>query len=124
MGSLLLCGVLTTQILYVWGLFHLQIVLYRENPKHKEFQGGRLKGPKIPYAGILYVFYPAPQKHYIHQKKLGELVFGSLHNLHVIHCASRNYACRATILCVVDGVGYYIEKVRGKSISGHYIKCM
>ena len=30
---------------------------YRKKPKHKEFFGGGLRGPKILYAEILYVFY-------------------------------------------------------------------
>ena len=27
--------------------------------------------------------YPAPQQHYIHMRFLGELIFGSLHDVHV-----------------------------------------
>ena len=35
--------------------------------------------------------YPAPQKHYIHRSILGELIHGSVHHFHVIHCASTSY---------------------------------
>ena len=32
-----------------------------------------------------------------------KLSFGPLHNLDVIHCASRNYTCKAGILCAIEG---------------------
>ena len=46
-------------------------------------------------------------------KNHGELIFGSLHEFHVVNSASRNYTWKANILCVFDGVGHYIEKFWG-----------
>ena len=45
-------------------------------------------------------------------KNAGVFAFGSLHNFHVAHSASRNYTWKTGILCVcnIDGVGQYIEK--------------
>ena len=36
-----------------------------------------------------------PSKHYIPKRNLRELIFGSLHDFHVIHCSSRNYTWKA-----------------------------
>ena len=52
----------------------------------------------------------------MHTKILGEFVFGSLHNFHVIHSASRNYTWK---------VGHYIQEFWGKfSVSLHMIYVM
>ena len=67
-------------------------------------------------------------KNIAHIKKSGELqvIFGSLHHFHVIHTASRNYTWKAGILCVIDGIGHYIEKFWGIcfTISLHKIYVM
>ena len=51
---------------------------------------------------------PPAHKHYIHRK--GASISGPLHHSHVIHCASRNYACKAYFSSAMDGVGHYIEE--------------
>ena len=60
--------------------------------------------------------YPTPQKTYIH-KRNGDLIFGSLHNFHVIHSlfASRSCTWKAGILCLLNGVGHYIERFLGNN---------
>ena len=42
-------------------------------------------------SGIHVLHVSRSLKKHIHKKTLGELIFGSLHNSHVIDCASRNY---------------------------------
>ena len=44
-----------------------------------------------------------------HRRHLGELMFGSLHCSHAIHCTSRDYSWTVYLVCVMDGVGSYIE---------------
>ena len=61
-----------------------------------------------------------PLKNIAYIKILGELIFGSLHNFSVIHCVSRNYIWRAGILCVINGVGHYIDKFWGNNFQCHY----
>ena len=39
------------------------------------------------------------------------MILGSIHKSHVVHSPSRNYTCKAGMLCVIDGVGHYIEKL-------------
>ena len=51
------------------------------------------------------------------QKNDWELMFGSLHKFHVIHCVSINYTWNAGVLSVIHGVGHCIEKFRGKDFS-------
>ena len=54
--------------------------------------------------------YPDPQEHYIHEKHLRKFILGSLHQFHVIHCASRDYTWKTRLVYVIDGIGHYIEK--------------
>ena len=44
----------------------------------------------------------------------GKLMFDSSHNFHVVQCTSRNYTWKAGILCVIDGVDYYMENIWGE----------
>ena len=68
---------------------------------------------------VLGKFVTTPPLKTLHAQKIsGKLIFGSLHKFHVIHSASRNYTWKAGILCVIHGVGHYIEKIgRGTSFT-------
>ena len=76
--------------------------LFRNPSRNLLGSGGSVAGNEI-----------LTQKHYKHGKIRGELIFGSLHSFHVIHCVSRNYTWKSRILCVIYGVGQYIEKFWG-----------
>ena len=49
---------------------------------------------------------PRPSKTLHAFKILRELIFGSVHHFHVMHCTSRNYIWKAGILSEIDGVGH------------------
>ena len=66
------------------------------------------KWPKLKRKGGTLRFPPSKTLHTL--KMLGELMFGSLHKFHVIHCASRSYTWKADFFSVIHGVGHYIEK--------------
>ena len=67
---------------------------------------------------------PPNQKHCIHGQILGELIVGSLHISHVIHCDSRNCTWKTYCFCVMGRVGHYIEtsKFWANECRCHYIK--
>ena len=83
----------------------------REKKRHlgieKAFRGLGLAG--------LPCFTTLEPEETTYMKNLGDLIYCSLHNVHVIHSASRNYTWKAGSLCVINGVGHYIEKSEGNS---------
>ena len=60
---------------------------------------------------------PCPQEPYIHRTILGEVIFGSLHKFHIIHCVSRNYTWKAIVSLGKRGVVNYIKKIVGEAVS-------
>ena len=55
----------------------------------------------------------------LHTYKIpGEFIFSSSHKYNVIHTASRNYTWKTGILCVIHGVGHYIDKCWGHILYG------
>ena len=72
--------------------------------------------PKQAHSGP-FCYYPTPQKHYIHKIIFGELIFGSLHQFHVIYCASRNYTWKVEASVSQSGffADFYFEKSWSKS---------
>ena len=50
------------------------------------------------------------------QKMLGELLFGSIHNYHVVHRASRSHIWRTTFMCSMQGSAITYQKLWGNDL--------